>query len=48
MMSIPELMHRRLVREACLHLGDPQSSRTLRDLCKQFLEENPLPVKPYK
>jgi hypothetical protein len=48
MMSIPELMHRRLVREASLHLGDRQSSRTLRDLCRRFLAQNPLPVKPYK
>ena len=44
----PRAVVQRLTREACEHLGNPNSASSLRDLCRQFLKENPLPAKAYK
>ena len=37
---LPEAVLRRLVREASRHLGDPQSKKSLRDLCRRFLGQH--------
>jgi hypothetical protein len=37
---MPKAMIERLIREACEHLSNPSSSKTLRKLCRKFLKEN--------
>ena len=29
-----------LTREACMHLSNPKSTATLRDLCRRFLDQH--------
>ena len=44
---IPAFVIHRLAREASKHLSDPNSPKSLRELCRRFLDQNKIPPKAY-
>ena len=42
----PELV-KKLTREACERLSSPDSTKTLRALCRAFMAQHPVPLKAW-
>jgi hypothetical protein len=44
---IPAAVLEDLTREAAGHLSDPDSSSSLNDLCRRFLDQHSIPTRPW-